>query len=220
MSKILVIAPHPDDETLGCGGTLLRHKENNDELFWLIVTGIDKDHGWNQTQIKKREEEIKQVKIAYKFKKIYNLALPTTGLDIIPISDMINSIGKIINEIKPKTLYIPFIADVHTDHQIIVKAVNACIKWYRYPSVIKVLSYETLSETDFNYSSNQKFQPNYYIDISRSNYTFKRDVIGLRLGIGNRERINFGINLLKAKDDISSVDTQMPGSIITLPEKN
>ena len=93
--------------------------------------------------------------------------MPTTGLDIIPISDMINSIGKIINEIKPKTLYIPFIADVHTDHQIIVKAVNACIKWYRYPSVIKVLSYETLSETDFNYSSSQKFQPNYYVDISK-----------------------------------------------------
>ena len=61
MSKILVIAPHPDDETLGCGGTLLRHKENNDELFWLIVTGIDKEHGWNQTQIKKREENCERV---------------------------------------------------------------------------------------------------------------------------------------------------------------
>ena len=167
MDKILIIAPHPDDESLGCGGTILRHKDNNDELYWLIVTGIDKEHGWNKDQIKKRNEEIKQVQEVYKFKKTYNLALPTKRIDLIPISEMINSIGKVINEIKPEILYIPFIADVHTDHQIIVKAVNACIKWYRYPSVKKVLSYETLSETDFNYSSNQKFQPNYYIDISK-----------------------------------------------------
>jgi len=40
-NKILVVAPHPDDETLGCGGTLLRHKKNGDEIYWMIVTNID-----------------------------------------------------------------------------------------------------------------------------------------------------------------------------------
>ena len=39
--KILAIAPHPDDETLGCGGTLLKHKNNGDEINWLIITDIN-----------------------------------------------------------------------------------------------------------------------------------------------------------------------------------
>ena len=44
--KILAIAPHPDDETLGCGGTLYKHKAESDEIYWLIVTGISEDTGW------------------------------------------------------------------------------------------------------------------------------------------------------------------------------
>ena len=44
--KILAIAPHPDDETLGCGGTLYKHKAEGDEIYWLIVTGISEDTGW------------------------------------------------------------------------------------------------------------------------------------------------------------------------------
>ena len=47
--KILVIAPHPDDETLGCGGTLLRHKANGDEISWVIVTDISVDTGWSES---------------------------------------------------------------------------------------------------------------------------------------------------------------------------
>ena len=55
------------------------------------------------------------------------------------------------------------------------------------------------------------------IDLSRSGYAFKRDVMGLRLGIGRRDRLNFGLNLLKAKDDISSVDKNVSNAVVTLP---
>ena len=47
MKKVIVIAPHPDDETLGCGGTLLKHKANGDEIYWLIVTNVDEKNGWS-----------------------------------------------------------------------------------------------------------------------------------------------------------------------------
>ena len=45
MNRVLVIAVHPDDETLGCGGTLLKHKFNKDEIHWLIVTDIKESRG-------------------------------------------------------------------------------------------------------------------------------------------------------------------------------
>ncbi len=58
--KILVIAPHPDDETLGCGGTLLRHKAEGDEIHWLIMTKMNKDIV-KENIFNKRKQEIKQV---------------------------------------------------------------------------------------------------------------------------------------------------------------
>ena len=62
-NKILVIAVHPDDETLGCGGTLLKSKANGDEIHWLICTTLNKKNSYFQT----REKEIDKVSKLYKF---------------------------------------------------------------------------------------------------------------------------------------------------------
>ena len=91
MKKVLVVAPHPDDETLGCGGTLLKHKDNGDLLYWLIVTSSKKSSKGICSKIKKRQSEIKQVSDAYGFSQTIELNLPTTLLDTIPKSEIIKS---------------------------------------------------------------------------------------------------------------------------------
>ena len=58
MKKVIVIAPHPDDETLGCGGTLLKHKFKGDKIYWLIVTSMNKNDIWSSSTIKKREKKM------------------------------------------------------------------------------------------------------------------------------------------------------------------
>ena len=73
MKKILIIAPHPDDETLGCGGTILKHKVNGDKIFWLIATSMQKNDNWTKTQIRKREIEIKKVYKQYNFDDLFFL---------------------------------------------------------------------------------------------------------------------------------------------------
>ena len=170
--KILAIAPHPDDETLGCGGTLLKHKNNGDEINWLIITDINSEEGWPKDRIKKRSNEIKQISNFYNFSNHENLSYPSTKMDIIPISELIEKISKFYNKIKPEVVYMPYDHDVHTDHQIICKAVLSMIKWFRYPYINKVLMYETLSETDFNLGQQNSFKPNTYVDIS--NYIDKK----------------------------------------------
>lgn len=57
MMKVMVVAVHPDDETLGCGGTLLRHKAENDEIYWLIVTHMIEGNGYDRTGIEKRKDQ-------------------------------------------------------------------------------------------------------------------------------------------------------------------
>jgi N-acetylglucosamine malate deacetylase 1 len=165
--KILAIAPHPDDETLGCGGILFKHKAEGDEIYWVIVTGISEDTGWANDAVIKRDAEIMSVSKKYGFSNVFNLRLPTTKIDTLPISDLIGEITDIYKSIKPDVIYMPFAYDVHTDHQIITKALQSTFKWFRYPHIKKVYMYETLSETDFNFVENRVFRPNVFINISQ-----------------------------------------------------
>ena len=83
--KIIVITPHPDDETLGVGGTLLRKKAEGATIAWLIVTKISKEFGWSQDQVKQRDDEINRITQLYDFDDVYALNLQPTQLDTIPI---------------------------------------------------------------------------------------------------------------------------------------
>jgi len=168
MSKICVVASHPDDETLGCGGTLLRHKDNRDELFWIIVTSMDVKNGWKKEQVEKRRKEIDCVNREYGFKKTFNLNLPTTRLDVIPMTDIIKLMGRIMQDVGPHTVYLPNFSDIHTDHKITFQAGYSCCKSFRYPTVSRVLMYETLSETEFALPiEGQVFAPNTFVDITK-----------------------------------------------------
>ena len=173
MNKILVIAVHPDDETLGCGGTLLKHKANGDEIHWLIATDIKELEGFEKTTVEKRGEEIDKVKELFRFSSVNRLGLSTTKIDEYSMSDLISKISSIINKVKPNIIYLPFKSDVHSDHKYIFDAAYSCTKTFRYPFIKKIYMTETLSETEFAPSTKEdSFVPNVFIDIS--NYMDKK----------------------------------------------
>ena len=97
--------------------------------------------------------------------QLYNLRLPTTRLDTLPISDLISSFSEVFKDFKPVEVLTPHKGDIHTDHQIVFKAVASCTKWFRHPSINSVMAYETLSETEFSLEQNKTFHPNVFIDI-------------------------------------------------------
>ena len=163
----IVVAPHPDDELLGAGGTILRRKAEGVDVFWLIITGMKKEQGWPVGKISKRKEEIKKVSEMLRFKKVFELNLPTTQLELVPMNELINKISYIFKEVEPSEVFVPHPSDIHTDHRRVFDAVASCTKWFRYPSIHRVLAYETLSETDFNLGTNKVFQPNVFIDIEK-----------------------------------------------------
>ena len=166
MNKVMVIAPHPDDETLGVGGTLLRRKAEGASIAWLIVTTISKESGWSSEKVKQRADEIKRISLLYDFDEVYALNFQTTQLDTIPMSDIVAAVSGVFKLFKPDEVFVPHPSDVHTDHRVVFNAVSACTKWFRYPSVKRVLAYETLSETDFGLGTDQAFRPNVFVDVT------------------------------------------------------
>ncbi|MBC8225617.1 MAG: PIG-L family deacetylase [Gammaproteobacteria bacterium] len=167
MSIVLCIAPHPDDETLGCGGSLLRHKYQGDEIHWLIVTTLDGSNKFTNEKKETRATEIKNVAKAYDFNSFHQFKYLTTELDTIPASNLITEISNYFKIIKPEIIYLPFAGDIHSDHRIVFDAVTASSKSFRHPYTKVLRSYETLSETEFNIDpENEAFKPNLWIDIS------------------------------------------------------
>lgn len=167
MEKIIVTSAHPDDEVLGVGGTLLRHKAKGDKIFWLITTCIKEEQGFPAERVAARDKEIEEVASKLGVEKIYILDYPTMNLSAHSLISMIPQIAEIFSESEPEIIYCPNRSDAHSDHRITFDAVMACTKSFRYPFIKQVLMYECISETEFAPSLPEKaFMPNYYVDIS------------------------------------------------------
>jgi len=165
--KVLVISVHPDDETLGCGGTLLKHFEKNDELFWLILTGVSKKEGYSNAFIQDREKQILKVSQEYHFSNTINLEYPTRKLHLVDLSDIINNIYKTIQKYKPEIVYSVNRSDIHTDHQIAAKSIISAAKSFRNSFIKRFLMYECISETEMSPGFIENaFIPNVFTDIS------------------------------------------------------
>lgn len=171
MNKVLVVAVHADDETLGCGGTLLKHKAQGDEIYWLLLTGPTLNHPshFTEERIQARKEIVDRINNAYSFNGLEYLELPTQLLHTLDLRDIIKKISDVFKRIQPNIIYTMFANDVHSDHRVAFDAVYSCTKSFRYPFIEKIYMMETLSETEFALSVPAKtFIPNVYVDITDS----------------------------------------------------
>ena len=169
MNKVLVVAVHADDETLGCGGTLLKHKAQGDEIYWLLLTGPTLNHPshFTEERIQARKEITNRINNAYNFNGLEYLELPTQLLHTLDLRDIIKRISEVFKRIHPNIIYTMFANDVHSDHRVAFDAVYSCTKSFRYPFIEKIYMMEALSETEFALAVPAKtFIPNVYVDIT------------------------------------------------------
>ena len=158
--KILVIAPHPDDEVLGCGGTLKKLADSGNEIHLVIVTkGYTPD--WSEKMIKTRPDKVKKAAELLGISEISFLNFPTAKIDLVGLKELSDKLTSIGRRFKPDRVFIPFWGDLHQDHQLISKA--SLIAFRPMNSFVEVLAYETPSETEWGILP---FKPNLYSDIS------------------------------------------------------
>lgn len=164
-SRVLIVSPHPDDETLGAGGTILRYKNFGAEVHWLNFTDMATEYGYSQKEVEKRTREIKEVVNLYNFDGFINFRFKPAGLNEYKEKELVEKTAKIIRDIGPELIILPYENDIHSDHRIVFQTVYCCTKVFRYPSVKQIMSMEILSETDFACYS-RGFIPNYFVDVS------------------------------------------------------
>jgi len=166
--RVLVIAPHPDDETLGCGGTLLKHRAAGDSVSWLIVT---RGHEplWSAEALANKEDEIKRVAQAYEFEQTFRFEYPATGMNTLLQAEIIAGVSRVVAEAQPSSVYLNHAGDIHSDHRIAFDSVISAIKPFNSGrhGVKRILSYETLSSTEAAPPDhNRAFLPTVFCDIT------------------------------------------------------
>lgn len=170
--KVLVFAPHPDDEILGCGGTMARHITEGDKVEVCIVTRgkppvfqIDKDiyDKWPHDLY----PEISQSHYMLGISHTYFLEFPAVMMESIPRHEFNSQVLQLICQCKPDIIYMPHFGDMQKDHTLTSEAIMVAVR-PKYKHVVQyVYAYETLSETEWNIPHAGKcFIPNLFVDIS------------------------------------------------------
>jgi LmbE family N-acetylglucosaminyl deacetylase len=167
MTTVLAVAPHPDDETLGCGGTLLRHRAEGDDVHWMVATAMTTSGGYSDDHISTRDAEIEAVGAHYGFAGTHLLKFPAAQLDTVPRQELVEEIANVLARVVPDVVYLPNPGDVHGDHAAVFEACANCLKWTKAPSVQRVQVYETLSETELAISGHRgTWRPTAYVEIT------------------------------------------------------
>jgi len=167
MSKqILVVAAHPDDEVLGCSGTMARHVSDGDKVYVVFMS----DGVTSRTCVESNEVEVRKqaAKDASNILGIVQsprfLGFPDNRMDAVALLDIVQTLEQVIDEIEPEVVYTHHLGDLNIDHKITHQAVMTACRPQPEFCVREIYSFEVLSSTEW--STNNPFIPNYFVDIS------------------------------------------------------
>lgn len=165
--NVLVVAAHPDDETFGCGGTILRHRLQKDSVTVIFLTdGISARTTVSKTNFNERKNgTIKAAKLL-NLSNYYQFDFPDNQMDTVPTLEITRKIEEVVRELQPTIIYTHSYNDLNIDHRITHNAVLTASRPYHGSPTKRLLAFEVLSSTDWLFSANRSFSPNLFIDIT------------------------------------------------------
>lgn len=171
MANILVLAPHADDEILGCGGTMAKHIRQGDNVYVAVMTNASEGAPelFSPDFIQALREECKGAHCQLGVKETFFEELPAPQLEQYPQYKIATVISRLIKTVQPTHLYIPHKGDLHLDHGAIYNAALVAARPLPGQVVRHIFAYETLSETEWGHPTPEMaFVPNKFVDISGS----------------------------------------------------
>lgn len=162
-----MIAPHPDDEVLGVGGTIARFAHEGNDVVVAIVTRGDPSMFDPAFVDQGRREALEAHRLLGVRDGIFLEGFPAASLDTVPHSRLNEALQKLVYDVKPNLLFIPFVGDIHLDHRLVFESALVAARPNGKHQVQTIYAYETLSETNWNAAPlTPGFLPNTYFDIS------------------------------------------------------
>jgi LmbE family N-acetylglucosaminyl deacetylase len=161
--RVLILAAHPDDELLGCGGTIALHTERGDSVTAVIACEGESlrygrgAHGMSQHTL----EACRTLGVT----DVRQLEFPDQGLDKFTLPAIISPLEQIVREVRPQIVYCQHGGDINRDHELLFKALLVATRPTE-PSIEGVYAFDTASSTEWAYPNS--FTPDTWIDISRT----------------------------------------------------
>lgn len=161
----LIIAPHPDDEVLGCGGTIARLGRNGRPVDVAVVTrGMPP--AYSQPQVDAVRAEAAEAHALLGVRHTHYLDFPAARLDVTPQAELNAALHQLFLDVVPDTIFVPFAGDIHIDHRLVFASALVASRPTGGFRPCRILAYETLSETNWSAPClSPAFVPNVFIGI-------------------------------------------------------
>ena len=170
MNKILVVVAHPDDEVLGCGGTVIRHVTNGDQVrIVYMADGVGSREESTDKQKNIRETQARRACRLLGIEEPYFFGFPDNAMDTVPFLEIVQKLERKINEICPVTIYTHHGGDLNIDHQLTHRAVLTACRPQPGFCVQNIFSFEVHSSTEWATPSiGSTFVPQYFVNIKET----------------------------------------------------
>ncbi len=164
--NILVIAPHLDDEVLGCGGTIARHLKEADSVSVCFIAHRIYDHKFDKEKSEIEKKHATEAKKVLGYKESVFFELNDERLDA-SVQDIIIPLEEYVSKVKPQVVYCPFREDNNQDHRAVFDAARVALRPLATAFIKNVYMYEVPSSTEQSPNLAEcAFLPNYYVEIN------------------------------------------------------
>ena len=168
MKTVLIIAAHPDDEVLGCGGTIAKHvSEGNKVHSVFMADGVRSRLNQREEDFKIRKDASKSAQSLLGITSTHYLDFPDNKMDSISLLSITQKLEPIIENLKPSIIFTHYHNDLNIDHQLTHAAVITACRPMPRSSVKEIYGFETLSSTEWSNSFKSSFNPTFFVDISK-----------------------------------------------------
>ena len=165
--KVLVISAHPDDEVIGAGGTIARHVDHGDEVYWCIVTQAYTPP-WSKEYLERARQQVYEVQKVLGIQEVFFCGFPTVKLNTIPYMEISSALQGIVDQVQPEVVYTTPGNDINLDHRIVYECTLVATRPLPGNSIQRLLSYEIGDGPRQGLmSGNGGFVPNVFVDVSQ-----------------------------------------------------
>jgi LmbE family N-acetylglucosaminyl deacetylase len=170
-ASALVVAAHPDDEVLGCGGTIARLAQAGDTVHVAILgEGITSRHASraeaDASELAELRETSRRAADRLGVAELYHYDLPDNRFDSVALLDVVKIVEELIERIRPRTVFTHHPGDVNVDHEVLHRAVLAATRPMEGTPVREVLAFEVPSSTEWAFGQLATFRPCVFYDVT------------------------------------------------------